>query len=141
MTRRIVFFLVICVAFSSGQVKKDPRALGLAGTYSTISRGIFAVGWNPANLAFYEDKTMNISLGNVYFKATNSSLSLTDLNKYNGLDLEEIDPYTNEPYKNDFMELFPDEGLNLYTHLDVSIPFMSISRKNIAYTNDLEWIR
>jgi len=44
--------LVILMAGSlvllQGQTKRDPRAVSLAGAYTTIADGIFAVGYNPA---------------------------------------------------------------------------------------------
>jgi len=132
-----ILLSVLCSLHLQAQIKTDARALGLAGAYSTISRGMHAVGWNPANLAFRDEGHTMVSLGKMYFKVDNSTLSISNLNKYNGIDLEELNPYTNRIYKEEFLELFPDQGMNFYAHGDLSLPLMSFSRNNIAYTNDV----
>ncbi len=140
--KKYVLILLITVSTATyGQIKMDARTLGLAGTGTTINRGIYAVGWNPANLGFYDPKDpVMISLGTVHLKFDNSSLSLTNLNKFNGLDLEEINPYTNQTYKTEFMDIFPATGWDIYAHSNISMPIVSISNKNIAYTNDIVFI-
>ena len=39
-----------------GQVKRDPRAIAMANAYTTIADGFFAVGYNPAMIAYQQDK-------------------------------------------------------------------------------------
>ena len=44
----LLLVLFICQNSIMGQVKRDPRAIGMANAYTTIADGFFAVGYNPA---------------------------------------------------------------------------------------------
>ncbi len=135
MIRRFLVLFLGLAVFLHAQFDRDPRAVGLAGAYGTISRGFSAVGWNPANLAFSDSAGhMRISLGYVDFRIQNTVLSLKDLNYYNGRDLERPDPYTGEIPKEGFLELFREDGFRGEAGLSVVIPFLSLSGKNWAVT-------
>jgi len=114
--------------------------VGLAGAYTTVSRNYQAVGWNPANLYWNDDARIKVNLGALRFRLSNSAFSLSDLNRYNDADLEEINPYTNRPIKDEFLELFGEKGWNFYSGISFLTPLVSISRDNQAYTADMQFI-
>jgi len=137
MIRRILIPVFLMFSVLWAQVDRDPRAVGLAGAYSTVSRGFQCVGWNPANLAFQDSvKNTRISLGYMNFRIQNTILSLKDLNYYNGKDLDQPDPYTGQIPKDGFLELFED-GFRGEAGLSLIFPFLSISRNNWAFTSRL----
>ncbi len=140
MIRRISTILLILTAFLYSQNGRDPRAVGLAGAYSTVSRGYHAAGWNPANLYWNDDARIKISLGALRFHVANSAFSLSDINRYNNADLEEINPFTGRPFKEEFLELFGETGWNLYSGINFQAPLVSISRDNQAYTADFQFL-
>lgn len=135
MIRRILILILGFAGILFSQFDRDPRAVGLAGAYSTVSRGFSAVGWNPANLAFPDSAgNTRISLGYVNIRVQNTVLSLKDLNYYNGRDLERPDPYTGEIPREGFLELFREDGFRGEAGLSVVFPLLSFSRNNWAVT-------
>lgn len=135
MMRRFLILFVGLTVILHAQFDRDPRAVGLAGAYGTISRGFSAVGWNPANLAFPNSSGhTRISLGYVNLRIQNTVLSLKDVNYYNGRDLERPDPYTGEIPKEGFLDLFREDGFRGEAGLSLIVPFLSLSHKNWAVT-------
>ncbi len=114
----------------SGQLRKDPRSLGMGGAYTTIARDFFAVGVNPANLAVVRNYiAMQIIQFN--FGVSNTSLSLFEYNKFNGADLEQ------DNKKEELLSLIPDEGLTIFFDTSVQPILANISWNNMAVTTDI----
>ena len=88
----------------NGQLRKDPRSLGMGGAYTTIARDFFSVGVNPANLGVVRNY-IAMQFIQVNFGVSNSSLSLFEYNKFNGADLEE------DNKKEELLSLIPEQGL------------------------------
>ena len=42
------------------QSKRDPRAVALAGSYTTIANGIFSVGYNPGLIGLQHNNPLTI---------------------------------------------------------------------------------
>ena len=57
--KKIICILVMISCLSS-QSKRDPRAVALAGSYTTISNGIFSVGYNPALIGLQQNRPLTI---------------------------------------------------------------------------------
>lgn len=113
----------------SGQLRKDPRSLGMGGAYTTIARDFFSVGVNPANLGVVRNYiAMQIIQFN--FGVSNSSLSLFEYNKFNGADLEK------DNKKEELLALIPDEGLSIYFDTSIQPILGNISWNNMAVTTD-----
>ena len=53
LKKSLIIVLFLSLVF--GQ-KRDPRSVALAGATTTIADGIYAVGYNPALIAFQIDK-------------------------------------------------------------------------------------
>lgn len=118
------------VSISSAQMRKDPRGLGMGGAYTTIARDFFSVGVNPANLALVRSY-IAMQVVQVNFGISNSSLNLTEYNKFNGADLEE------DNKKEELLLLIPDEGLTFYFDSSVQPVLGNISWNNMAVTTDI----
>ena len=58
MKNIIVLLLLIPLLFS--QSKRDPRAVALAGSYTTIANGIFSVGYNPGLIGLQHNNPLTI---------------------------------------------------------------------------------
>ena len=56
MRKVFIYILLISIAISQ---KSDPRTVALAGATTTIADGIYAVGYNPALIAFQKRKTIH----------------------------------------------------------------------------------
>ena len=72
LSRIILFLLFHSIGIS--QIKRDPVMVSLGGAYTTLADGIYAVGVNPANLAYQHDKpfmwqigTLNLGVVNNFF--------------------------------------------------------------------------
>ncbi|MCH7886674.1 MAG: hypothetical protein IIA58_01780 [Candidatus Marinimicrobia bacterium] len=114
----------------NGQLRKDPRSLGMGGAYTTIARDFFSVGVNPANLGVVRNY-IAMQLIQFNFGVSNSSLSLFEYNKFNGADLEEGNK------KEELLSLIPDEGLSIYFDSSVQPVLGNISWNNMAVTTDI----
>jgi len=75
MIRRLTVLLVLgfgLVASAWGQVHIDARGLGLCNAYTVSSRGVSALGYNPANLGYTEDLSFSADLLGVDLIAWNN---------------------------------------------------------------------
>ena len=54
----IIIFILSAILF--GQPGRDARMLGLNGSYTTLAHGYQSVGVNPANLASYNYRSLNL---------------------------------------------------------------------------------
>ena len=61
--RRILIILIM-LTISLGQ-KSDPRTVALAGATTTIADGIYAVGYNPALIAFQRERPFMMQIGGI----------------------------------------------------------------------------
>ena len=126
----VALLIVNSVSISSAQIRKDPRSLAMGGAYTTIARDFFSVGVNPANLALVRSyiamQIVQVNLG-----ISNSSLNLTEYNKFNGADLEK------DNKKEELLSLIPDEGLTFYFDASVQPVLGNISWNNMAITTDI----
>ncbi len=65
-----------------GQAHVDARGLGLCNAYTVASRGVSAIGFNPANLGYTEDLGFSADLLDFKMIASNNFMSLALFNKY-----------------------------------------------------------
>ena len=54
--RRLLLFCLLLLCFESKAQKRDSRSVAMVGATTTIADGIYAVGYNPALIAFQKDK-------------------------------------------------------------------------------------
>jgi len=91
-----ILFIIIFIYFSlriifaqTGSIGiSDARSVGLGKTYTTTSRGVFSIGYNPANLIFSEDNhlefTTLLPLPNIYGSAGTNFITIKDYNYFFG---------------------------------------------------------
>ena len=72
--------------------KRDSRSVAMVGATTTIAEGIYAVGYNPALLAFQKDKPFMLQLGGLDFGMGNNYISMAGMSALSGdtLDNDEL---------------------------------------------------
>jgi len=130
-SRWIVLLFILQVGFMSGQGKRDPRAVALAGAYTTIADGIFSVGYNPALLAYQIDKPFMLQFAGIDLGMINNYLSMAALNTLSGDTLiqSEKDQIINR--------LDRSGGLTFSSDGHFALPGMNYSSGNMALTSNM----
>jgi len=139
--RRTIFIMILLVGFVFSQSKRDPRSVAMAGAYSTIADGIFAVGYNPAMLAYQQDKPFMLELFGFDFGIVGNYLSLANLNALSGDTLYSKGEKPGNPNFDNktalLQELEEGGGLNYFQDLHLPIPVMNFSSGNMALTTNM----
>ncbi len=114
----LILFSLLLVSQINGQ-KRDPRAVALAGATTTIAEGIYAVGYNPALIAFQIEKPFMMQFGGIDFGMANNYLSMAAMGAMSGdtLDNDEKTLIINRLERNgglafDVNGLFAIPGIN-----------------------------
>ena len=95
-----------------------PRAMGLAGTYTAMARGVESLYWNPANLALEDGPKVSIpGLGGGSFVLENNSWSVSTYNDFNG-------NFIDDGIKDDMLADLDKEGLKFNSDAGVFIPLV-----------------
>ena len=84
----LILFSLLLVSQINGQ-KRDPRAVALAGATTSIAEGIYAVGYNPALIAYQVDKPFMMQFGGIDFGMANNYLSMAAMQSLSGSFLDE----------------------------------------------------
>lgn len=127
----IVGLLSCCLAW--GQTRRDPRAVALAGAYGALARGIFAVDYNPANLAIDHEYTAYRVWGGLNTSFATNFLSINSYRRFNGQDLEA----NGGALKKEFLEAIPPVGWRIFSDVHLALPYLNFSRYNHAISADL----
>ena len=130
----IIFFCIYFFTCLLSQNNQDARMLGLSGSYTTLSKGYQSIGINPANLAVYNEKSLNIL--NLALRFNNNGLSISNYNSINGANLEDSTSFTYLP-KLVFYDIFGGEGIRFKQNLFLPIPLLNFSTKRFAFTSSL----
>ncbi|MFQ6677946.1 MAG: DUF5723 family protein [Fidelibacterota bacterium] len=140
MGRRFVLICFLLIGFVFNQTKRDPRSVGLAGAYSTIGDGIFSVGYNPAMLAYQQDKPFMLQLFGVDFGIVGNWLSLANMNSISGDTLFNTGENPRNPKDNKKTQLLNDlkdtGGLTYFQDLHLPLPMLNYSSGNMALTTN-----
>lgn len=140
IVRRTVLALILLAGFMFSQSKRDPRSVAMAGAYSTIADGIFAVGYNPAMLAYQQDKPFMLQLFGLDFGIVGNYISLANLNAISGDTLYSKGEDTNNPSLDNktalMNELEEGGGLNFFQDVHLPIPLLNFSSGNMALTTN-----
>ena len=127
---KINIFFLICLSVLISQTKRDPRSVALAGTYTTIADGIFAVGYNPALLAYQQEKPFMLQLAGFDFGVVGNYLSLSNLYSLSGDTLFDND-------KDLLYDNFKDNGLTFFSDFHMPIPVLNFASGNMAFTSNM----
>jgi hypothetical protein len=135
-TLRGFFFLILVIfliwaenAFPSEE--SHARSLGLAGCYTTLSSGIEAPFWNPANLGFPQNPKFSFNLFSLGAKLGNNSFSVKDYNQYNG-------KFLNPSDKEKILNSIPSQGFDM--NLDLGASALGFSLGQFAVTSQFSGI-
>ena len=117
------------------QINQDARMLGLNGSYTTLASGFRAVGINPANLAVYPNKSLNIC--NFSIGLSNNFISIENYNALSGSHLDEPEHENYEDYyaKEKILYEFGGRGLRIRQSFSFPLPALNISTYNLAFTS------
>lgn len=130
--KKILIILLSILSFAQSQ-SFDGAGLSLAGNYAASSRGINALGYNPANLALYRGNTMELNLLSVNAFLANNSFSLNSYNRY--FTLKGNHGWWSASDKNAILDLIPDDGLGL--NFDVHANVFGLAFNNFAMAAQL----
>ena len=117
------------------QVNQDARMLGLNGAYTTLASGFRAVGINPANLAVYSNKSLNIS--NFSIGLSNNFISIENYNALSGSHLNDPAHENYEDYyaKEKILDEFEGRGLRIRQSFSFPLPALNMSTHHMAFTS------
>ncbi|MCD6377137.1 MAG: hypothetical protein J7L94_16550 [Caldisericaceae bacterium] len=90
-------------------------ALGLGDNYATLSRGVHALNYNPANVALPRGNIFEFNLIGLNIGLFNNSFSLDTYNRFFVTDEEEN--RWSKSDRNEFLDLIPDAGLKLNSQI------------------------
>jgi len=131
----VVVTIVLMIGSTSlvAQTLIGPQSVGLAQTYTTQSRGVNVMGWNPANLGYVNNPRFSFRFGILplipfpSIQMVNSSVSLGWFNRYftNGGIL------TNED-KRAILGVFPKTGWDFSPQFNVQLLGMSFRHRVVT---------
>ena len=124
--------LILVFFFSIIFPQESAREISLGGSVVTLSRGVFSVGINPANLAFSKE---NITLINSNFTLYNNLISLKVYNDLNGVNLEDNN---SQITKNEFFEILNGNSFKLYNFINASLPGLNYLNSKYALTTKIK---
>jgi hypothetical protein len=126
--------LLLCIwlgfTVTDAQTKRDPRAVALAGAYTTIADGIYAVGYNPALLAYQRDKPFMLQLFGIDFGFVGNYFSLSNLSAISG------DTLVGREKDLLFRNFEDSGGLTFFQDLHVPWPVVNYASGNMAFTSN-----
>ncbi|MBU1679349.1 MAG: hypothetical protein KKD86_10960 [Bacteroidetes bacterium] len=127
----IVLSFSFSIAFAQGNGSigiGDPRSAGMGNTFMASSRGVYAIGKNPANLAIPESNAFELStffpMPNMNLRLGNDFFTLDDYKKYFTGVLDStgnrVGRYLEGSEKNKFLDLF-DAGTAIRTNVSFNL--------------------
>ena len=125
-----IIILLLLMAVSNGQ-KRDPRAVAMAGAYTTIADGIYSVGYNPALIAFQIDRPFMLQVGGIDFEIGNNYFSMAAMRAISGDTLDQDDKSLI------INRLDHRGGLSFDMNFQVATPGLNYSSGNMAITSNI----
>lgn len=138
--------LTLLGSLTFGQAHIDARGLALCNAYTVTSRGVSAVGFNPANLGFTDEVRFSANIFDLNISAFNNFVSMALFNKYfsgdiNGdpFPLESQMPGRDMTHKEYLLSLLPNDGFAVGLGVSVPLPLLNVSWGNYAITSGMEY--
>ena len=111
-----------------GQSKRDPRVVAMAGAYTTIAEGAFCVGYNPGAIGLQQNKPFTVQAFGLDVGILGNFFSIENIASYSGDTLSRSDKDAM------FDELNRTNGLSFFVDSHMPLPFLNISKGNIAFS-------
>lgn len=123
--------VIILISLSSLLAQTfDGTSLGLAGNYTTMSRGVDALAWNPANLTLPRGNGIEFNLMGLSSKLFNNSFSVSTYNRY----------FTQEGHggewsvsdRNELLDIISDNGFRTDFNVNANVLGMAFNNFGLA---------
>ena len=124
-----VFLIIGLFSLNVFSQSYDAVSLSLAENYTALSRGIYALPWNPGNLCLSRGNSMELNILSVNAGAFNNALSINSYNRY--FTFEGHGGRWSDADKNNIMDLF-DNGLHL--NINYSANVLGVAYNNFAFS-------
>ena len=126
--KRIILIFSMLGFLVQAQTKRDPRMVGMAGAYTTIADGIFCVGFNPGIIGLQQNDPFMIQAFQLDVGMLGNFFSIQNIAQYSGDTLDTADKDAL------FDQLEASDGMAFFVDTHMPIPFMNISKGNMAFT-------
>jgi len=121
----VIALLFLLTSPSAAAGYSNARAIGMAGSYTSLAKGFHSPAFNPANLGLPAMRQNGIEIIGVGVAISNNSFSLDDYNTYTGATLSEDD-------KDELLSKVPAEGLMVTA--DAEATALSVGMGNFAFS-------
>ena len=145
--KKIIYLFIVFLFYQDliiSQIKRDPRSIAMANAYTTIADGFFAVGYNPAMIAYQQDKPFMMQVVGFDMGFAGNFLSLQNLNSLSGDTLYALGENPRNPKddsKDKLFRQFEDAGgLAFSQDFHLPLPIINYSSGNMAFTSNLVWM-
>ena len=128
--KRIILIFSMLGFLVQAQTKRDPRMVGMAGAYTTIADGIFCVGFNPGIIGLQQNDPFMIQAFQLDVGMLGNFFSIQNIAQYSGDTLDTADKDAL------FDQLEASDGMAFFVDTHMPIPFMNISKGNMAFTSN-----
>lgn len=125
--KKIILISILLLSLVYGQ-QFDGIGLSLAGNYMTMSRGVNALGWNPANIALKRGNTMELNLISFNAAIGNNSFSIDTYNRY--FTAEGNGGFWSDSDKHNLLDVISDDGLGV--DFDMIMNVLGLAFNNFA---------
>jgi hypothetical protein len=127
--RKFYILFLVGVGVGLGQ-PFDGVGLGMAGNYTALSRGVYSMAYNPANLALVRYNALEVNLVSAHMAIFNNSFSLDDYNRY--FTYEGHGGKWSEQDKKEMLNLISSEGLTVSGNVGVNALGIAINNFGIT---------
>ncbi|MFH1214662.1 MAG: DUF5723 family protein [Candidatus Neomarinimicrobiota bacterium] len=129
---RLVIILA-AVSLLNAQNYDNPIARAMGGSNTAMSRGLFCIGHNPANLGLSAPYRTYFQVFGLNYYITNNFYSLESGTHFGGQDLTADGGKLQQEFQNSL----PEDGWRLTTGLTMPVPLVNFSTGNKAFTTNL----
>ena len=100
----------------------------MAGAYTTIAEGVFSIGYNPGLIGLQQDNPFMVQGFQIDFGVMGNFFSIENIAEYSG------DTLNTKEKNRLFEKLRQSNGMSFFMDTHMPIPFLNISKNNLAFT-------
>ncbi len=131
MKRLLIYLALVLLIMPLKAQKRDSKSVAMVGATTTIAEGIYAVGYNPALLAFQKDKPFMLQLGGLDFGMGNNYISMAGMSTLSG------DTLDNDEKTFIINRLQNSGGLAFNVNGQIALPGINFTSGNMAVTSNI----